>query len=55
MFRLSEATFKRESGLLKELSNYVVESLGSVYPEMERNFTTVSNLSGLNAINRVFL
>lgn len=41
MFRLSESTFKYEKGLLKELTNYVIDSLGGVYPEMERNIKTV--------------
>lgn len=41
VFRLNETSFKQQKGLLKELTNYVVESLGSVYPEMERNIATV--------------
>ncbi|CAG9766243.1 unnamed protein product [Ceutorhynchus assimilis] len=36
-FLLSETVFGKEKGLVKELSNYVVENLGDTYPEMEKN------------------
>lgn len=39
---MSELSFKQEKGLLRELTNYVVDSLGCVYPELERNISTVS-------------
>lgn len=42
-FALSENTFKKD-GLLKEMTNYVVESLGGVYPELERNVKTVHQI-----------
>lgn len=41
-FLLSETSFKTDKGLLKELTNYVVENLGAVYPEMETNIKQVS-------------
>lgn len=44
-FLLGETVFKREKGLLNELSYYVVESLGSTYPEMEKNIEQVINYS----------
>lgn len=42
-FILSETVFGKERGLIKELSNYVVENLGDVYPELERNIRQVSS------------
>ncbi|KAK5648526.1 hypothetical protein RI129_003418 [Pyrocoelia pectoralis] len=42
-FLVSETCFKTE-GLLRELSNYVVESLGHVYPELEKNITQVHDI-----------
>lgn len=41
--------FGKERGLIKELSNYVVENLGDVYPELERNIRQVSS-----EINKIF-
>lgn len=41
VFEISESAFKKETGLLKELSNYVVENLGCVYPELEKNIQQV--------------
>lgn len=41
-FLLSECTFKKPKGLLKELSNYVMENLGPLYPELEKNAVQVS-------------
>lgn len=41
-FLLSENVFDRPKGLVKELSNYVVENLGTVYPELEKNIGQVS-------------
>ncbi|KAF5291353.1 hypothetical protein FQA39_LY03504 [Lamprigera yunnana] len=43
-FFLSEDTFEKENGLLKELSNYVVESLGSIYPELEKNIQQIHEI-----------
>lgn len=43
VFQISETNFNKEKGLLKELTNYVVENLGCVYPEMERNIYQVEN------------
>ncbi|CAH1970486.1 unnamed protein product [Acanthoscelides obtectus] len=43
-FVLSETVFKKEKGLLKELSNYVVENLGLVYPELEKNISQVHQM-----------
>jgi alanyl-tRNA synthetase len=40
-FVLSENVFKKETGLLKELTNYVIEHLGPVYTELERNVKQV--------------
>ncbi|KAJ8925311.1 hypothetical protein NQ315_009141 [Exocentrus adspersus] len=40
-FLLSETVFKKENGLVKELTNYVVENLGPVYPELERNIAQI--------------
>lgn len=40
-FAISSCTFNKEVDLLKEMVAYVVESLGPVYPEMERNFGNV--------------
>ncbi|KAB0804027.1 hypothetical protein PPYR_00997 [Photinus pyralis] len=42
-FLVSEIYFKKE-GLLKELSNYVVETLGYIYPELEKNITQVHDI-----------
>lgn len=39
---MSETVFGKDRGLIKELSNYVVENLGDVYPELERNISQVS-------------
>ncbi|KAK4884555.1 hypothetical protein RN001_000826 [Aquatica leii] len=44
VFYLSENVFKKDSGLLKELSNYVVESLGGAYPELERNIRQIHDI-----------
>ncbi|XP_017775336.1 PREDICTED: alanine--tRNA ligase, mitochondrial isoform X2 [Nicrophorus vespilloides] len=43
-FAISENMFKKEQGLLKELSNYVIESLGTVYPEMQNNFIQIHQI-----------
>ncbi|XP_018576954.1 alanine--tRNA ligase, mitochondrial isoform X2 [Anoplophora glabripennis] len=43
-FLLSESVFKKEKGLVKELTNYVVENLGPIYPEMERNVTQIQQI-----------
>nr|XP_023017698.1 alanine--tRNA ligase, mitochondrial [Leptinotarsa decemlineata] len=43
-FLLSETAFKREKGLLKELSNYVVENLGPFYPELEKNISQIHQI-----------
>ncbi|CAH1117075.1 unnamed protein product [Phaedon cochleariae] len=43
VFLLSETVFKKE-GLLRELSNYVVENLGPVYPELEKNISKVHQI-----------
>lgn len=40
-FSISKSTFDRNSGLVKELVNYVVENLGPVYVEMEKNIEQV--------------
>lgn len=42
-FSISETTFTTESGLVQELVNYVVEILGPVYAEMEKNIKQVIN------------
>ncbi|XP_044751595.1 alanine--tRNA ligase, mitochondrial [Coccinella septempunctata] len=42
-FCISTDVFQRE-GLVKELSNYVVDSLGPVYPEMERNIAYIHQI-----------
>nr|CAI5830547.1 unnamed protein product [Callosobruchus analis] len=44
IFVLSETVFKKEKGLLKELSNYVVENLGPVYPELEKNVSQIHQI-----------
>lgn len=44
-FLCSETVFKKDKGLLKELSNYVIEHLGPIYSEMERNAQQVCLLS----------
>lgn len=44
-FQLSENVFNKSMGLLTELSNYVVENLGHVYPELEKNILQVSLFS----------
>uniref|UniRef100_A0A6P7GF48 Alanine--tRNA ligase, mitochondrial-like n=1 Tax=Diabrotica virgifera virgifera TaxID=50390 RepID=A0A6P7GF48_DIAVI len=41
VFLLSETVFKKEVGLLRELTNHVVDKLGSVYPELEKNISQV--------------
>ncbi|XP_050315762.1 alanine--tRNA ligase, mitochondrial isoform X2 [Anthonomus grandis grandis] len=41
---LSQTVFGNERGLIKELTNYVVENLGDVYPEMERNISLVHQI-----------
>lgn len=41
-FSVSELSFGKETGLVKELVNYVVESLGGVYLEMEKNINQVT-------------
>ncbi|XP_025831649.1 alanine--tRNA ligase, mitochondrial isoform X2 [Agrilus planipennis] len=43
-FSVSEAYFNVENGLLKELTNYVVEKLGCFYPEMEKNIKTIHKI-----------
>ncbi|KAJ8935030.1 hypothetical protein NQ314_013055 [Rhamnusium bicolor] len=43
-FLLSENVFNNDRGLLKELTNYVVEHLGPVYPEMERNIAQIHQI-----------
>ncbi|XP_060519599.1 alanine--tRNA ligase, mitochondrial isoform X2 [Cylas formicarius] len=43
-FYLSETVFKKDKGLTKELSNYVVENLGQVYPEIERNVDQIHQI-----------
>lgn len=43
-FLLSEGVFRKEKGLLGELSNYVIDYLGPVYPELEKNSKQVSKL-----------
>ncbi|XP_008196000.1 alanine--tRNA ligase, mitochondrial [Tribolium castaneum] len=43
-FLLCENVFNKDSGLLKELSNYVIEHLGCVYPEMERNVKQIHQI-----------
>ncbi|KAF5280436.1 hypothetical protein FQR65_LT03245 [Abscondita terminalis] len=44
VFYLSENVFKKDRGLLKELSNYVVESLGYAYPELEKNISQIHDI-----------
>ncbi|XP_072387690.1 alanine--tRNA ligase, mitochondrial isoform X1 [Diabrotica undecimpunctata] len=44
VFLLSETVFKKEAGLLRELTNYVVDKLGSVYPELEKNIFQVHQI-----------
>lgn len=41
-FLLSEGVFKKPQGLVKELSNYVVDNLGVVYPSLEKSIAHVS-------------
>lgn len=36
--------FKKEKGLIKELSNYIVENLGPVYPELEKNVSQIHQI-----------
>jgi alanyl-tRNA synthetase len=43
-FVLSENVFKKETGLLKELTNYVIEHLGPVYTELERNVKQIQQI-----------
>lgn len=43
-FLISETSFKRDTALIKELSNYVVESLGCAYPELEKNIKQVQQI-----------
>ncbi|KAG5900572.1 hypothetical protein JTB14_022877 [Gonioctena quinquepunctata] len=43
-FLLSETVFRKEKGLLKDLSNYVVENLGPFYPELEKNVKQVHQI-----------
>ncbi|KAK9869469.1 hypothetical protein WA026_003224 [Henosepilachna vigintioctopunctata] len=43
-FSLSENVFQKERGLLKELSNYVVDNLGHVYVEMEKNISQIHQI-----------
>ncbi|KAI4466906.1 alanyl-trna synthetase [Holotrichia oblita] len=43
-FSVSELSFGKETGLVKELVNYVVESLGGVYVEMEKNINQVRQI-----------
>lgn len=43
-FLLSENVFNKQKGLVKELSNYVVENLGPTYPELEKNIGQVSDI-----------
>ncbi|KAL1514389.1 hypothetical protein ABEB36_003655 [Hypothenemus hampei] len=43
-FILCETVFKKDGTLVKELSNYVVENLGGVYPELERNISQIHNI-----------
>ncbi|XP_045470743.1 alanine--tRNA ligase, mitochondrial [Harmonia axyridis] len=42
-FSLSTNVFQKD-GLVKELSNYVVDNLGHVYPEMERNISQIHQI-----------
>ncbi|XP_076268548.1 alanine--tRNA ligase, mitochondrial isoform X1 [Rhynchophorus ferrugineus] len=43
-FSLSQNVFFKESGFVKELSNYVVEHMGEVYPEMEQNIKQIHSI-----------
>ncbi|XP_022915233.1 alanine--tRNA ligase, mitochondrial isoform X2 [Onthophagus taurus] len=43
-FYISDSVFKQEYGLVKELSNFVVEILGGAYPELERNISYVHQI-----------
>ncbi|KAL3281602.1 hypothetical protein HHI36_004809 [Cryptolaemus montrouzieri] len=43
-FTISEDVFLKEKGLLKELTNYVVDNLGHTYPEMEKNISHVQQI-----------
>lgn len=43
-FNLSQRVFGKEQGLVTELSNYVVENLGGIYPEMEKNIKQVHHI-----------
>ncbi|XP_066152108.1 alanine--tRNA ligase, mitochondrial isoform X1 [Euwallacea fornicatus] len=43
-FILCENVFGKERGLVKELTNYVVENLGDVYPEMEKNISQIHQI-----------
>lgn len=40
-FLICENVFDKPKGLVKELSNYVVENLGPAYPELEKNINQV--------------
>ncbi|XP_057653456.1 alanine--tRNA ligase, mitochondrial [Diorhabda carinulata] len=44
VFILSETVFKKETGLLRELTNYIAENLESVYPEMKKNLSQIHQI-----------
>ncbi|KRT86570.1 tRNA synthetase, partial [Oryctes borbonicus] len=43
-FSISESTFGKQDGLVKELVNYVIDILGPVYVEMEKNINQVRQI-----------
>ncbi|ERL85827.1 alanine--tRNA ligase, mitochondrial isoform X1 [Dendroctonus ponderosae] len=43
-FVLSETVFGKDKGLVRELSNYVVENLGDVYTELEKNVKLIHQI-----------